>query len=158
MIELTAADILNEYQIRGVEFPDEEFLREDEQWLAECARCSVCDTILLHDDEAYYDDELEQALCPKHSVFDESEDMYHRCQDEDFHIKYNSLSEFSFKQVDEFAVKLFHNGQYVTCLETYDECDAVYDELEEDDVVKGDLQYILINHGIVKLYDIKELT
>lgn len=156
MTVLTAQEIIDEYALRGVQFSNESELINDQQWLAECVRCSVCESILLHDDEAYYDDELNQPLCDKHSIITEHDEEYKRRQNESFRLEYN-LNDLSYKLLkNDGVIQLFHKGEYVTHLTIYDECESVYEDIEED-IEDIDLSYVVINYEIVRLYDLREI-
>ena len=62
--------VISEYNNRGVAFTKVELkeLRSSSDWLKGCCVCSVCDEILLHDDEAYDCQITGKPLCDDHSA------------------------------------------------------------------------------------------
>jgi len=54
----------------------EELTEEFVEWESEIVYCSVCKAKLMHDDEAYNDENTDEVLCDNHSVINEETGNY----------------------------------------------------------------------------------
>lgn len=140
MAKVTFDEIVEAYEERGEPLTDSEQAerKNNQEWIDDCCHCAVCGILLLHDDEAYCDEELDQTLCDGHSVFDESDEMYKRVTHESFEVDENEVKNLEYNFTNQDTIKVSLNGKYLTNV-------TVWNENDKENA------YILINHYIVRV-------
>ena len=98
----------------------EDEIKEFIDWHSEIVHCAVCNKKLMHDDEAYDDEEGLGALCDEHSYFNEHSSNYHapnakEINDERDVLKAQIIGAKNFqmgKRVKEFETQLHYLNKF----------------------------------------------